>query len=252
MIPGFNHNVKYKDQDFHIQTEDSGLSNPHILTHLYRGGDILASERQDYSEHLNDSNLTGLVRNLMQEQHKGVLRGLVRGAYDEKISGIRPLGGQVQEHAKQPIAEITRPHSMESVRNPVSDMAATASLPKAEEIILDAVAMKEIVVANRVELTNDSAPSSERLEPEQFSSAVKVEAESAFGLDDKISPPKGWSDAQPTSEPASSEQPGGRLSGNSEKPPADKNKAVIFGEDLISEKSLDEVILQFLREDFES
>ena len=38
MIPGYNHNVKYKEGVYHIQTEDSGLDNPHIITHLFIGG----------------------------------------------------------------------------------------------------------------------------------------------------------------------------------------------------------------------
>src|SRR5690606_34821597 len=35
MIPGFNHNIKHKGRIFHIQTEDSGPKNPHIITHLF-------------------------------------------------------------------------------------------------------------------------------------------------------------------------------------------------------------------------
>ena len=33
---GFNNNVKYKERTFHIQTEDSGLDKPHVITHLLR------------------------------------------------------------------------------------------------------------------------------------------------------------------------------------------------------------------------
>ncbi len=43
MVPGFNHNVKYKGQVFHVQTEDSGVENPHIITHLFLGGNIVKS-----------------------------------------------------------------------------------------------------------------------------------------------------------------------------------------------------------------
>ncbi len=43
---GFNNNVKYKAQTFHIQTEDSGLGKPHIITHLFAdGGRILKTTK---------------------------------------------------------------------------------------------------------------------------------------------------------------------------------------------------------------
>src|SRR5437773_1302277 len=35
---GFNNNVKYQGQVFHVQTEDSGLDAPHVITHLFADG----------------------------------------------------------------------------------------------------------------------------------------------------------------------------------------------------------------------
>ena len=35
-ILGYNHNVRYRGLIFHVQTEDSGLMNPHLFTHLSR------------------------------------------------------------------------------------------------------------------------------------------------------------------------------------------------------------------------
>src|SRR5436853_3548334 len=44
---GFNNNVKYKGQVFHIQTEDSGLDKPHVITHLFAdGGRIIKSHKR--------------------------------------------------------------------------------------------------------------------------------------------------------------------------------------------------------------
>jgi hypothetical protein len=37
-VTGFNHNIKYKGKVYHVQTEDSGVNNPHIITHLFVGG----------------------------------------------------------------------------------------------------------------------------------------------------------------------------------------------------------------------
>jgi len=50
MVFGFNHNLMYKGEIFHVQTEDSGLSNPHITTLLYRGGVIISTKKTDYAD----------------------------------------------------------------------------------------------------------------------------------------------------------------------------------------------------------
>ena len=52
MITGFNTNVRHGGRVFHVQTEDSGRDHPHVISHLYYGGTILASEKRDYAEHL--------------------------------------------------------------------------------------------------------------------------------------------------------------------------------------------------------
>jgi len=57
MVLGFNHNVTYKGEVFHVQTEDSGVNNPPILTLLYRGGVILCSKKTSYADILMMYNL---------------------------------------------------------------------------------------------------------------------------------------------------------------------------------------------------
>ena len=35
---GYNTNVRHKGKLYHIQTEDSGVNRPHIITHLFADG----------------------------------------------------------------------------------------------------------------------------------------------------------------------------------------------------------------------
>ena len=49
MVVGFNHNINYKGRVYHVQTEDSGIGNPHLITHLFVGGNILASKKSSYA-----------------------------------------------------------------------------------------------------------------------------------------------------------------------------------------------------------
>lgn len=83
MIPGFNHNIKHQGRVFHVQTEDSGPKNPHIITHLFVGGNILSSQKTRYDELLSAPDFETKVRAMMEEQHKEMLRKLVRGEFDE-------------------------------------------------------------------------------------------------------------------------------------------------------------------------
>jgi len=94
MVVGFNHNVMYKGEVFHIQTEDSGLANPHIITLLYRGGTILASKKTSYADIIKIESLDQVVEELMKEQHKEMLRGLKAGQFDERAFGPRPATSQ--------------------------------------------------------------------------------------------------------------------------------------------------------------
>jgi hypothetical protein len=80
---GFNHNIKHRGRMYHIQTEDSGLDNPHIITHLFVGGNILASKKTSYADIAGAENLSQVVRELMEEQHKEMLRSLINGVYDD-------------------------------------------------------------------------------------------------------------------------------------------------------------------------
>jgi len=51
-LVGFNNNVRYRGMRFHIQTEDSGVTKPHIITHLFAdGGRVIKSLRTDYAEY---------------------------------------------------------------------------------------------------------------------------------------------------------------------------------------------------------
>ena len=83
MIPGFNHNIRYKEVLYHIQTEDSGTENPVVTTLLYKGGSILASKRTSYSDIVKSDKMEEVVKEIMREQHKMMLLDLKNGVFDE-------------------------------------------------------------------------------------------------------------------------------------------------------------------------
>jgi hypothetical protein len=81
-VLGYNHNVRYAGRLWHVQTEDSGVNNPHIFTHLFHEGTILSTKRLDYDPALD----VNAVQKMMQTQHKAMLKDLKGGTFDEKIA----------------------------------------------------------------------------------------------------------------------------------------------------------------------
>jgi hypothetical protein len=120
---GFNNNVKHKGRVFHIQTEDSGIKHPHVITHLFAdGGRILKTTKTSYAEHIGAPNLQETVRQLMQEQHKAMFIALRDGQYDYLFDEKAPRPAPSQPGAgAQPSVQmpaVRAPASSEPVASP--------------------------------------------------------------------------------------------------------------------------------------
>ncbi len=136
-VLGFNHNVRHRGRLFHVQTEDSGVQNPHIFTHLFHGGTIIHSKKVDYDRTLGEMDVKGL----MQAQHKMILRELKKGSHDAKI--VQYLGphpeaeGAAGAEAVEPIPVVA-----EASPPPAAVLAAPTSASSSgaiEELSDDAV-----------------------------------------------------------------------------------------------------------------
>jgi hypothetical protein len=96
-LVGYNTNVRHKGKLYHIQTEDSGVKHPHIITHLFAdGGRIIASKKTDYAQYLGSATLPEIVKRLMQEQHKAMFIALRDCVYDED-AGAAPALAQADK-----------------------------------------------------------------------------------------------------------------------------------------------------------
>jgi hypothetical protein len=88
-LVGFNNNLRYRGMSFHIQTEDSGVGRPHIITHLFAdGGRGIKTMRVDYSKHSSDYRT--VVQHMMREQHRAMASDLRKGRVDAIIDGLTP------------------------------------------------------------------------------------------------------------------------------------------------------------------
>ncbi len=107
MLSGFNTNVRHKGVVFHVQTEDSGRAHPHVITHLFHGGNILASEKRSY-EHLlqEDADLPTAVKALMEEQHGAMVEKLKSGQLNavirERLGSGKGGGSKASQEPEAP------------------------------------------------------------------------------------------------------------------------------------------------------
>jgi pSer/pThr/pTyr-binding forkhead associated (FHA) protein len=85
---GFNNNIKFHEQVFHVQTEDSGLDQPHIITHLFAdGGRVIKSHKRSYASDVRRPDIAEFVRSLMKAQHLEMVLKLRDGSFDRVIAG---------------------------------------------------------------------------------------------------------------------------------------------------------------------
>lgn len=263
---GFNNNVKHKGRVFHVQTEDSGVRHPHVITHLFAdGGRILKTLKTSYAEHLNEANLRDIVHQLMKEQHKAMFVALRDGQFDhffeEKESSPQaaaPVAAPPQSVAAPSSGVVPAPPSVTpappTVAVPVLPGTAKAGQPaasgvrpvapeigaaKGDGIDLDLRGIDK--AASAAEPQVGSAPQDLSPPPSAVKQGGALFTAGVYRTmaNTAASTPAGNRYAQPR-QPA--------IFGASRQ----TQNVSIFGEDLISEKSLDEVILSYLAEDLES
>jgi len=271
---GFNNNVRHRGRIFHIQTEDSGIKNPRIVTHLFAdGGRIIKTTRTEYTEHVSRPDMQPFVRGLMKEQHKGMFTALRMGALDDLLEGLCGPFEQAAQASKAPPstgavsapASATELRVAERVSSPAADFETppissafgedervaersdrpnALSNPNLRKVVpsapppiaapldvdvasLESVAAKPISVERNTELNALLAQGTPSLRKGRGStSSTSTPAVAATGA--AVSRPTSRSAAAPS-----------------------KSASSIFGDGVISEQSLDEVILSYLAEDLD-
>lgn len=266
---GFNNNVRHRGRVFHIQTEDSGIRHPHIITHLFAdGGRILKTIKTSYAEHVGEAAMTETVRGMMQEQHKGMFIALKGGEYDYLFEepGSRPDPGARVRDPLATTAELVAVVTEQVVEFP----PPLAKKPSRPELHIDPAAilgapprdrrgsagLSEMEPLSALFPASGPAPRIESRPP-----AAELELppppQRVLGLRGSDSRPKSMPAPRP-SEPESSRAPVSRGGGRYAQPRAASffssppDSGSLFGEDPLGEKSLDEIILAYLAEDLES
>jgi hypothetical protein len=244
---GFNNNVRHRGRIFHIQTEDSGIKHPRIVTHLFAdGGRIVKTARTDYAEHVGQKDMMPLVRRMMKEQHKAMFIALRAGQLDElleKVCGPLKTNDAAGPHQSGETLAASAPPPGQGSAQPAdrgswSGTPAPGSLAAAAPVTTGSQELHEVkVVPGTAEVfERDSRGLNE----------LSRAAEQALAPAAAAPPPRPARSATSESGRYAASRPAaifGQL-------PSPEQQS-IFGDSVISEKSLDEVILSYLAEDLE-
>lgn len=151
MVLGYNHNIMYKGEVFHVQTEDSGVVNPHIITVLYRGGVIISSKKTNYSDIMKMDNLEVVVEELMKEQHKGMMRRLKAGEFDEKAFSFK---AKLMENYEIPTPAPEADH----IAQPFLSAISSGSASKADVSLLFELPQQPVETESALQLKETAQP----------------------------------------------------------------------------------------------
>jgi hypothetical protein len=182
---------------YHIQTEDSGVEHPHIITHLFVSGTILSTKKTGYKEHVDKADYEDIVRGMMRDQHKTMFIELRDGVHD-------PISKQIFGDKM----DLSEEHGTGQVAEPGTPSAATAA-PVPEKA--------------PGKVTDDKS--------------VRIVRPAAMNVKD-----------EQEQELESEEQKEDRLGRSIFDTPDEDGE---FGESMISDKSLDEVILSYLTDELD-
>ena len=246
-VLGFNNNVRHRGRVFHIQTEDSGVKSPRIVTHLFAdGGRIIKTARTSYAELVGRSDLTQTVRQMMKDQHRSMFTALRAGELDELLEascGPLPLPPVERTETNElPALSVREPPVVHAVSAPIvaaassSASSRTLSNPNLHRI-------PPSVPPPSREAIDLAVGAIDKFPPEAPSATLPVAARVDAGRARKSNPPVSRKSRTPQT-PSVASRPTARVASS-------KPAQSIFGDSVISEKSLDEVILSYLAEDLD-
>jgi hypothetical protein len=243
---GFNNNVKHRGRVFHIQTEDSGVKWSRIVTHLFAdGGRIIRTVRTDYSEHLGRDDQMEVLRRIMKEQHKAMFIRLRAGELDDEIAaafGVQPDEARlrvppVPASTPEPAVAVLQqvPSQVEPLPRPRERRLSNPALRRVRPSIPPLPGDLDLDVASLDQHPPGAPPDAD---PRRVAALARTHPPPAVA---------------PAPERMPSEAPGRYAQSRpaaifGELPTA---RASIFGQNMVTEKSLDEVILSYLADEID-
>ena len=141
MFIGVNTNIRHKGETYHVQTEDGGIDQHTLTTVLFKNGAILSSKKTSYIDLPLSPTFEETAKGMMQEQHKQMMRDLVRGKFDTNTEDKQ---NQVQHAEEKLLQEKHLPETGLVLEKPARTRASDLSFQeKLNALISDYLEKKE-------------------------------------------------------------------------------------------------------------
>ena len=238
-LVGYNTNIRHHGKVFHIQTEDSGQQYAHTITHLFGdGGRIIASKKTSYQQHLRTDRFPAVVKKLMQAQHKAMIIALRDGLFEDEVAGAAEFASREIVVDEEPKA-LAQEGGSAAIDLDALDRAAAS---------FDGGAFSDNVAPL-------PTPPSGPITSVGTDSSPGVAPTDARARSSSATFPRPQATPAPLSRPGSGKYaataPVAARAPTPVKEPSKPRAESLFGSDLLSEKSLDEVILSYLADELD-
>jgi hypothetical protein len=165
---GYNNDVEYRDETFHIQTEDHGEPAAAIETQIFHGGAILDTSIISYKEMLEETEdvdeRIAKVRAMMKGNHKKLYKKLFAGEYDEMV-GLEPLDDsgdvEVQPEEFEPSQLAVADAALDVERGEADIEDLVGAQPEGQAVGLDELQAQLNADAEKAEAAGSGKPAHE-------------------------------------------------------------------------------------------
>src|SRR5262249_18008247 len=93
MGTGYNTEVLFNGERYHVQTEDKGHPRYEIVSHIYQGGAILLTKRLSYRDRPDDASRALWTEEMTTNQHKAILKAI-------QLGGVAMLRAYIERENK--------------------------------------------------------------------------------------------------------------------------------------------------------
>jgi hypothetical protein len=266
-LVGYNTNVRHHGKVYHIQTEDSGLAHKHIFTHLFAdGGRIVATKKTTYSQHVGTDRYPGVVKKLMQAQHKAMFIALRDGLFDgDEVQGAKEFAAREitlddERGDAQPTGSSSGALPAPTASSPGATPAVASARPDLDEAALERAAASygEPIPGD---MLTDRGPTLPGTLAAPLPPAAAIAPAAAAAPEAAKLPvartfakpaPAPIAQAGPVPAPPPAAKSKYATTQSAVKRPSTRPRESLFGQDLLSEKSLDEVIMSYLADDLDT
>jgi hypothetical protein len=107
LLTGYNTDVRFEGQTYHVQSEDRGRANPVLESLVYCGGQILHQERNPYEELVAQEATEAVVAARLDRQHRDLVRRARHGEFAAAADGPAglPHSGVAPAAEQGPLAD---------------------------------------------------------------------------------------------------------------------------------------------------